>query len=240
MNGLRHLRMPGFLVIAILSLVAAGCGHHAAAIYSKRDIFWTSSSEHQIVIGTLPLKDWPKLKKFPELTDIDVAGDVAQQIDDSHLKTLSQLELPKLRNVLLAHCTHVTDRGLESLTNFPSISGLQLIDTSITDKGMQILATEFPKLNGISVEQCHAITSAGFMTLTNSRTIKDVGLSLDPLSQEQIENIISTVTNVVWWTISDPQQRLDHVTLRQLGESRKITIQVADKDRAVRSITRYP
>jgi len=235
MSGLKLLQAIGFL----LPLAAAGCGHYPSPIFSKHDIFWTSSSEHQVVIGSLPLKDWPKLQKFSEITDIDVVGDVVPQFDDSYLKTLSQLKLPKLCNVLLAHCTNVTDRGLESLTNFPSISGFQLIGTSITDRGIQILATEFPNLSGINVQQCRSITPAGFMTLTNSTTIKDVGLSLDPLSQEQIENIISNVRNVTWWTIDDPLHRLNHATLQKLGESMKITIQVGGENRAVTSITQF-
>lgn len=240
MHVLKYLQTIGWLATLILSLATVGCGHYPAPIYSKRDIFWTRASEYMVVIGSLPLNDWPKLEKFPGLTDIEIAGEVAPQIDDSHLRVLSQLKLPKLRNVSLANCQKVTDRGLETFTNFPSISGFRLVGASITDKGMRILTTEFPKLGGINVQQCRSITPAGFMTLTNSTTIKDVGLSLDPLSQEQIENIISNVRNVTWWTIDDPLHHLNHTTLQKLGESRKITIQVADENRAVTSITRFP
>jgi hypothetical protein len=81
------------------------------------------------------------------------------------------------------------------------------------------------------------VTGRGFLSLTNSKTITDVGLSLEPFSQAQIENIISTVSNVTWWTISDPRHRLDQARLRPLGESRKVTIQVADENNFVRSIT---
>lgn len=226
------------LAVASLTMATTGCGHYPAPIGSRRDIAWTSASEYMVVVCDLPLKDWPKLQKFRGLEHFNIAGEMPPQITDDHIIALSRLKLPRLRQVSLAHCSKVTDAGLLTLTNLPSIQGFQLIGTSITDRGMQILATGFPKLRGINVEGCELLTVAGFLSLTNSKTMTDVGLSLDPFSQDQIENIISTVSNVTWWTISDPRHRLDHASLRQLGESRKITIQVVDENNSVTGITR--
>ena len=102
---------------------------------------------------------------------------------------------------------------------------------------MQTLATGFPKLSGINVEGCRLLTVSGFLSLTNSKTITEVSLSLDPFSQHEIEKIISTVPNVTWWTISDLRHRLDHASLRKLGEARQITIQVADENNSEKGIT---
>jgi len=226
------------LVVASLSIATAGCGHYPAPIRSPRDIAWTSSSEYMVVLVNLPLEDWPRLQKLRGLEHFSIAEEMAPQITDDHIIALSQLKLTRLRQVSLAHCGKVTDSGLLALTNLPSIQGLQLIGTSITDRGMQILATGFPNLRGIDVEGCKSLTAAGFLSLTNSKTMADVGLSLDPISQDQIESIISSVSNVTWWTISDPRHRLDRASLRQLGESRRITIQVADENRFVTSISR--
>lgn len=226
------------LAMATLLMAAAGCGHYPAPIHSSRDIDWASSSEYMVVLVSLPLEDWPKLQKFAELEHFRVAEEMAAQVRDDHLIALSRLKLPKLRQISFANCSHVTDAGIEALTNVPSIQGLQLIGVGITDRGMRILATEFPHLTGFNVEGCRSLTANGFMSLTNSKTITDVGLSFDPFSQEQIENIISTVSNVTWWTISDPRHRLDHALLRQLGELRKITIQVVDENNSVTGITR--
>ncbi len=190
-----------------------------------------------VVLVSLPLEDWAKLKKFAGLEHFNIAKQMAAQITNDHIKALSLLKLPLLRQVSLAYCRQVTDDGLQALTNLPSIQGFQLIGTSITDRGMQTLATGFPNLTGINVEGCRLLTVTGFLNLTNSKTITDVGLSFDPFSQDQIENIISTVSNVTWWTISDPRHRLDYASLRQLGESRKITIQVADEKNLVTGIT---
>jgi len=225
------------LTVAMLSFVIAGCGHYPAPIRSARDIDRASSSEHMIVIANLPLEAWPKLQKFRGLAHFRVAEEMAAEATDRHVKALSGLKLPKLRQVSLAYCRQVTDHGLQALTNIPSIQGFQLIDTSITDAGMLTLAAGFPNLRGINVERCRLLTERGFLSLTNSRMITDVGLSLEPFSQDQIEHIISTVSNVTWWTISDPRHQLDQERLREIGESRKITIQVADEKNHVRGVT---
>ena len=192
------------------------------------------------MIVKLPLKDWPRLEKFTGLEHFNVSKESASAVTDAHVKVLSRLTLPKLRQVSLAHCRQVTDEGLQALTNLPSIRGFQLIGTSITDRGMHTLATGFPKLGGINVEECKFLSEAGFFALTNSQTITSVGLSFDPFSQAQLENIISIVSNVTWWTISDPRHRLDQTRLRELGESRQITIQVADDYNSVKGITHAP
>ena len=225
------------IVIAVLSLSMTGCGHYPAPIRSARDIDRTRSSEDMVVIVSLPLEDWPRLRKFSGLQHFRVAEEMASGVTDDHIRALSCLSLPSLRQVSLAHCQQVTDDGLRALTNIPSIQGLQLIGTSITDRGMLILEEGFPRLQGINVEKCRLVTERGFLTLTNSKTITDVSLSFDPFSQAQIENIISTVSNVTWWTISDPRHRLDQSPLRELGESRKITVQVADENNFVKGIT---
>jgi hypothetical protein len=102
---------------------------------------------------------------------------------------------------------------------------------------MLTLATGFPNLHTVNVESCRSVTERGFLSLTNP-SITSVSLSRDPFSQDQIENIISVGSNVTWWTISDPAHRLDESRLREIGLRRHVTIQVADENRYVRSITR--
>jgi hypothetical protein len=191
-----------------------------------------------VVLVNLPSEDWPRLQKFAGLEHFRVAEEMAAQVNDNDVIALSRLKLPKLRQIDLAHCSHVTDTGIGSLTNVTSLEGLGLLGTDITDRGMVKLATEFPHLTGISVVECRSLTAKGFMSLTNSKTITDTSLSFNPFSQEQIESIISTVSNVTWWIISDPGDRLNHASLRQLGESRKITIQVVDESNLVKTIIR--
>src|SRR5207248_10845740 len=126
------------VLFAVLSLTAAGCGHYPAPIRSARDIDRTSSSENMIVVVSLPLEDWPKLQRFTGLEHFNIAKEMTSQITDDHIVTFSRLKLPRLRQVSLAHCSKVTDSGIQALTNLPSVQGFQLIGTSITDRGMQI------------------------------------------------------------------------------------------------------
>jgi hypothetical protein len=228
------------LAVTIFSLGIAGCGNYPAPIRSPRDIDRASPSESMVVLVNLPLDDWSKLQKFTMLEHFRIAEEMTSQINDGHIKAFSRLTMTKLRDVSLANCSKVTDDGLDALTNIPSIQSLQLIGTGITDQGMFTLATGLPALTGINVERCPRLTVNGFMSLTNSKTITDVGLSFDPFSQAQIENILSTVSNVTWWTISDPHHHLDLASLRQLGESRKITIQTVDENNLVKGVTTRP
>lgn len=62
-------------------------------------------------------------------------------------------------------------------------------------------------------------------------------MSLDAFTPEQVSTLIPLVTNVTWWGIEDPAHRLDHQSLRELGLSRKIVIQVIDERRFVTGIT---
>ncbi len=225
------------LATAVLCWVAAGCGHYPSYIRSARSIGWTSSSEVNLVILNLPLEDWPKLQKFKSVTQFRIRPESPSQINDDHIRAFSRLKMPMLRQVGIDHCPNVTDNGILALTNFPSIVGLGLGGVGITDRGMRTLTTGLPHLKEIGIEECPSVTVEGFLSLTNSRTITSVGLSLDRFSREQIEGIISAVTNVTWWNITDPRHRLDLASLRQLGESRNITIEVADENKLVTSIT---
>jgi hypothetical protein len=225
------------VLLALFWLIAAGCGNYPAPIRSARDIKGTPASEDMVLIVNLSREDWPKLQKFRGLEHFNIAKEMAPQITDGHLIALSHLKLPRLRQVSVADCSNVTDGGLQALTNLPSIEGFQLIRTSITDRGLQILAAGFPKLTGFNVEGCNLLTEDGFLCLTNSKTITDIDLSLAPLGQARLEHIISSVTNVTWWTISDPHHMLNEAPLGALAESRKINIQIVDENNLVRSVS---
>lgn len=225
----------GIMTLLAITSITAGCGHYPAPIRSAWSITLTPASEHMVVIVGLPLADWPKLAKFRELQHFNIARDYATSVTDDHLIALSKLNLPKLRQVSLAYSSQVTDNGLNALTNFPAIEGLQLIGVAITDRSMDTLVTGFPHLEGVNVEQCRFLSSTGFLALAKSPTIKAVILSLDPLSQPEIEHIIASLPNITRWTISDPSGRLSVESIRRIAWERN-KIFVADKDNFVREI----
>ncbi|MBK8856577.1 MAG: hypothetical protein IPN11_02500 [Opitutaceae bacterium] len=175
--------VPLLLAATTLLFAITGCGHQPAYIGSARDIARTSSTESMIAVGQLPLEDWPKLQKFAALEHMRTAPGTAPAVTDDHIMALSNLKVPKLRQISLSYCREVTDVGFGALRRLTSIEGLQLIGTSITDDGLKVLVTELPNLKGINVEKCRAITVTGLSAIRESKSIRSVGLSLDPLSQ---------------------------------------------------------
>ena len=233
--GLAYLVL--LLVVAIL--FGAGCGHDPEPIGFIYDIWRTPKTETAIVITGLSLRHWPKLQKFTELEHLRVFEQMAPQITDEHLKTLSRLNMPKLRDMSFAYCSQVTDNGIRALTNLPAIKSLQLIGVGITDEGLKALATGLPHLEGVNVEDCPQLTMAGFLSLTNPTTITSLSLSLEPLSQAELEQLISTV-NMKRWSIRDRHHKLDRKSLGRLGDSRGIIIDVVDENNFSDVITQAP
>jgi len=174
------------------------------------------------------LRHWPKLQKFTELEHLRIFEQMAPQITDEHLKTLSRLNMPKLRDISFAYCSQVTDNGIRALTKLPAIKSLQLLGVGITDEGLKALVTGLPRLEGINVSECRGLTYIGFLGLTNSPTVTGVGFSQENLSQDQIERLISKVTNVTWWTIQDRNGTVNLEPLRKLKKQMNITIQISD------------
>src|SRR5438094_5404320 len=92
-----------YLSFTVGLLMTEGCGHYPAPIGSARSIWWVSSSEYEVTVWRLPLKDWPKLQKFKSLEHFFIAKAMAPEITDQHIEALSKLNLPKLRDISLAY-----------------------------------------------------------------------------------------------------------------------------------------
>jgi hypothetical protein len=216
------------LVTASSTYVLCSCGHYPAPIRSGSDVDQAPSSEIMIVLGGLPLNDWGKLQKFAALEHLSILEQAAPQITDEHLMILAGLRMRRLRDVSVAYCCQVTDAGICSLTNIPSITSLQLIGTRITDEGLRSLATGLPNLTGLNVSQCALLTFPGLLSLTNSMSVRDVSFSLENMSQGQVERLIAEVRKVTWWTIQDPQRTLALEPLRTLEKQSGVRIQIED------------
>jgi len=233
-NDMRlNVRIVTLLVIAFIT---AGCGHYPAPIHSAWSIMFTPASEDMVLIDGLPLGSWHKLDKFRELQHFSIAQNYAEDVTDANLNALSKLTFPKLRQVSLAYAFHVTDSGLNALTNCPTIEGLQLIGLAITDHGLDTLATAFPSLKGINVEECRFLSATGFLALGKSSTIKEVGLSLGPLSQSEIERLIASLPNIMRWDIYDPNGRLSVESLRKIVSGKTTKVYIQDKNHFVSRI----
>ena len=220
-------------ILVVMSVLTGGCGNQPKTMSSARSIALTPSSEHMVTIQGLPLEDWPKLAKFSKLKHFTFSP---AETTDAHLAAFGALRFPALHQIYLSHASRVTDAGLAHLTNFPSLKGLQLIGTSITDKSLAAFATYYPSLAGINVEECERLTVTGFQALAQSPSITHVSLSLNPLTQSDIECIIQTVTNVTMWFIRDKQDELILGSLASLADKQQIQISVVDKYNHSRSV----
>ena len=220
-------------ILVAISVLSAGCGHQPKTIRSARSIELTPSSEYMISIDGLPLEDWPKLAKFSKLQHITFSP---SDTTDAHLAAFGTLHFPVLHQIYLRHASKVTDAGVAHLTNFPSLKGIQLIGTSITDESLEAFASSYPSLVGINVVECPHLTVKGFQTLADSPSLTNVSLSLNPLTQSDIENIIQTVPNVTYWSIRDIHGQIKLASLVSLSEKLQIQISIVDKNNVSKTV----
>lgn len=208
--------------VALCAMLIAGCGHSRAIVSSVFGVFWVSSSEYLIEVRHLPLKDWPKLQKFTELSDLSISENLDPKSLDKCLQTLSQLKLPRLRALRL-ECSP-TDDGLLALTNLSSIVCLDLYGKHITDSGVRKVSANLPLLRSISFNQCTSITINGFLSLTNAIMLRDVLLNVEKLNQQEVERVIREVSQVTYWGIDRPSWGLALQPLKQLKDEKDLTI----------------
>ena len=174
----------------------------------------------------LPLEDWPKLRKFTELSDLSIRGKLGPQVVDDCLLSLSRLNMPKLTMLRLA-CS-ATDRGLGALTNLPSITGLSLFGPQITDSGLRMISKGMPRLHLITFYRCTSLTVAGYLSLTNSPTLRVVEMPVDDLTQDQVERIITELGQVTFWLFDKPTGKLSLASLKRLKDRSVQTAVMSD------------
>ena len=208
--------------VVLCAMLITGCGHSRTIVRSAFKVFWASSSEYLIEVRHLPVKDWPKLQKFTELSDLSISGNYDPKSLDMCLQALSRLNLPQLRIIRL-ECGP-TDDGLLALTNLSSIVGLDLFGKYITDSGVSKVSANLPLLSTISFSQCTSITMAGFLSLTNAITLREVLLDVEKLSQQEVERFIREVGQVTYWGIDRPSWDLSLPPLKQLQDQKGLTI----------------
>src|SRR5580704_10496892 len=100
--------------MAVLSLATAGCGHYPSYIRSAHSISWTSASEGNLVILSLPLEDWPKLQKFRSVWQFRIQPESPFQINDEYIMAFSRLKMSMLQQVSIEQCPTVTDNGIQA------------------------------------------------------------------------------------------------------------------------------
>lgn len=189
---------------------------------TARDIEAAAADASQIDIRDLPLRDYPLLKKFAHVWEIDL--DSRKPIaTDRHLEALASLGLREVVCITANNCSAITDHGIVALSRIHSVRQLGLEGTSITDKACDTMAHAM-HITGLNVANCSGISFAGLKVLAGSETLSDVEFSVDGLTEEQVFELLDAFKNVKRCELVDLDGRFDPQRLVARGERRKIQV----------------
>jgi hypothetical protein len=92
--------------------------------------------------------DLAHLKAFPELRKLDLKGNFDRESERNHLTDagLKHLrDLHKLEHLNVAGHPDITDASIEHLEKLSNLKAIDLVDTSVTEKGVKRLKRALPK-----------------------------------------------------------------------------------------------
>src|SRR3954469_12951027 len=123
------------IIPVVLTLFVSGCGSPPPAPRSRVGMAWTSRNNTHLILDALPMKDYPALKKFHKLREIQFTYRTAT---DEKMDALERASLTNLYCVTMNGSSHITDRGIEALSRIPTVHSLGLEGASITDVGLEL------------------------------------------------------------------------------------------------------
>jgi hypothetical protein len=221
MNTTR-LKAAASLFAGICLVCSAGCAHYPSGITSRHDIEHTSKSEYHLVVSGLATEDFPALSKFPKLYEVDLDRGGT----DEQLEALARIGFSNLTEVVLTASPQVTDRGIESLVRVPTLKGLGLRGTSVSDAGCRVIAGQM-KLQNVNLPNCPQVTKRGLLALAQSETIEYLGFSLSKLTQADLIQIIGAANRIRYIEIDivgDADTGLNLPDLRNAAQARNIML----------------
>ncbi len=212
--------------ILLYALAANGCGTHPTPLTSAGDISRASKDTEQIVIGLLPVGDYPQLAKFQKLKDVSFFTTDGTGANDEKLRALSKVRFTNLQGVLLLNCPKVTDEGIRHLSQIASLKWLGLEGTSITDESLEIMSKNM-KLTGVNVANCSSLTVIGLLKLAESETLQSFTFPAESLTQEDVARLIGKFkANLKWPAVVDLGGKLNASQLESLAQRRGFSLNV--------------
>ena len=213
-------------IILLFALVTNGCGTHPTPLTSVRDIARASTDTEQIVLGFLPVGDYPLLSKFQSLKDVSFFTTDGTGANDEKLQALSKVKLKNLQGVLLLNCPRVTDVGIRHLSQIPSLKWLGLEGTSITDAALAIMANDM-KLTSVNVANCSNLSVNGLLQLARSETLQSFSFPAESLTQEDVARLIGEFKpNLKWPSVVDLTGKLNAPALEVIAQQRGFSLDV--------------
>lgn len=207
------------LLSAMITLFSTAFGAQPEFLFSKEDIERAKSNIKSAYIDQLPLEYYPLLAKFTQLRQISLYSADRTLATDEKLKSLARLNLTNLADITLLNCRRITDEGILALSTIRSLKSVQLEGTSISDKGLGVLATN-THVSGVNVANCNGVTLNGLQSLATSEFLEDVTFSARQLSNDDILKLFILFKHLKWCEIIDPSGRLDTATLKKTAADR--------------------
>ncbi len=200
----------------------------AAELKLPPEIIITSESTTHVhaVISDLPVQEFPTLTKIHALFTVYFDGKGAT---DDKMKALAQLQFTNLACVVFTACPLVTDRGVEYLSQIPTLTELGLRQMSITDGACDTMVRRM-RLTEVNMPNCTNVTVNGLLKMAQSETLESLGFSVGRMTQDELLRVIRTagpkMNRMDIEMVPSAESRLDFPALRQAVEAKGIKLYV--------------
>jgi len=214
-----------FAICGLLLLVpmASGLAASPVLLSSQREIQDAPANLARIHMPDLPLKDYPLLSRFTNISRVYFHPNRGDGANDEKLEALASLNFEHLIEVGLVKCPLVTDRGLLALSKIKSLQSLALHGTSVTDGGLETISAKMT-LKVVGLAGCTNITVQGLLRLTESDTLEDIGISFDGRTQADVMRLIAAFRRVKTFTIVDPKGAVDDAAVQKAAKAKSVRI----------------
>ena len=133
-------------------------------------------------------------------------------------------------NCVTMNCgaSSVSDRGIEALTRIPSLNRLGLESSSLTDVGMELIATRMsPRV--INAANCPNVSARGLIKLAQAETLESFSFSSQNLTQDEAVQILKSIRHATRCDIIDPRRKLQQAPLYGAARSRNVRLYIREK-----------
>jgi hypothetical protein len=216
-------RFLGLVLATVGVLGSSACGDYPAGLADKSDVAKTPVQKERIAIPFLPIEDYAALSKFRDLVQISLFSVDGTGGTDAKLEALSKLELPKLVDLDLLNSPQITDAGFKHLARIKSLRMMQLEGTSISDASLRTVVEEM-NITGINVANCPKVTFTGMKKLLSSKSLTELGIGADYLTQKQVIQLIEGAPkSLEHFAVVDLKRKLDGQVLEKAAAKRGFT-----------------
>ncbi|MEO7676527.1 MAG: hypothetical protein ABIV39_07185 [Verrucomicrobiota bacterium] len=203
----------------MLLLLSGGCSNPPPAPASRFGVSFTSRNNTHLNLDSLPIEDYPALKKFHKLREVQYGT-----ATDEKMEALANVGLTNLRSASLNGSSYISDRGIEALAQIRFMDSLGLEGTAITDRGVDLIAKRMHP-RGVNVAACTKVTVDGLLKLAQSETMESLSFSVGEMMQADLIRLIhAAAPQLVRMDIDmveSTERRLDFPALRREAEEKR-------------------